>query len=155
MVGFLPHSFHPDWRFSVTLSGLHPGSEQGISPRHNGGSARCTRLRNFVPSRFGPSLLSPGGSDRVNGTAVRGWLTTTRLDRGFCPIDTESTEALSGDNCSESVASSRIIQCECFVAFLLVLPFRLWSELKDGGSCSKNNDILVHRERRDAFLESR
>jgi hypothetical protein len=106
MVGFPPHPFHPEWRFSVTLGGLHLGSEQGISLRHDGGSVKCTRLRNEVPSRFVLSLLSPGGSDRVDGSAVWDWLTTTRLGSDVCPVDTTSIEALSGDTRSETAASS-------------------------------------------------
>lgn len=112
---------------------LHPGSEQGISPRHSGGSASCTHPRRGAPECFGPSLLSPGESDCLIGSRFKSWLT----DNQYQPIHLTGwcyrIDALSGDNGCETAVSSRTFQATMHVAFLPARPFRLQSELTEQG----------------------
>ena len=74
--------------FSVTLGGLHPGSEQGISHPPRGGAGPGVR---GLMDRFGTSLLWSGERDHFHGSAVRGVLTNARTRRRFWPPGTENT----------------------------------------------------------------
>jgi hypothetical protein len=74
--------------FSVTLGGLHPGSEQGIShpPCGGAGPGVCGLM-----DRFGTSLLWPGERDHFTGSAVWGVLTDARTGN---PVWTSSTDSI-------------------------------------------------------------